>query len=186
MTSPNCGPTPLPLKRWEEQDPEGRQHVQDQRWLVSEARMKIPVSQLLVQGLSYCTTPKNFFFFNQKPNKARQNKSFLFCPPANWLSYFGHCLHPHCPSCRGTEFMFGFSYRFVITRPENEFSLLPSDLVFCAIPFSTSCYKKDSKKRNAELNPRLNMNSLLYQSDVLFFSILSLKQLYNRVVLWGF
>lgn len=35
--------------------------------------------------------------------------------------------------------------RFVITRPENEFSLLPSDLVFCAIPFSTSCYKKDSK-----------------------------------------
>ncbi|KAI4529595.1 hypothetical protein MG293_020273 [Ovis ammon polii] len=34
---------------------------------------------------------------------------------------------------------------FVITRPENEFSLLPSDLVFCAIPFSTSCYKKDSK-----------------------------------------
>lgn len=41
--------------------------------------------------------------------------------------------------------MFGFSYRFVITRPENEFSLLPSDLVFCAIPFSTSCYKKDSK-----------------------------------------
>uniref|UniRef100_A0A8C6CPF4 Potassium channel subfamily U member 1 n=1 Tax=Moschus moschiferus TaxID=68415 RepID=A0A8C6CPF4_MOSMO len=33
---------------------------------------------------------------------------------------------------------------FVITRPENEFTLLPSDLVFCAIPFSTSCYKKDS------------------------------------------
>uniref|UniRef100_A0A8C0DMK5 Potassium channel subfamily U member 1 n=1 Tax=Balaenoptera musculus TaxID=9771 RepID=A0A8C0DMK5_BALMU len=32
---------------------------------------------------------------------------------------------------------------FVITRPENEFMLLPSDLVFCAIPFSTSCYKKD-------------------------------------------
>ncbi|XP_059100382.1 potassium channel subfamily U member 1 isoform X2 [Peromyscus eremicus] len=31
--------------------------------------------------------------------------------------------------------------RFVITRPANEFHLLPSDLVFCAIPFSTTCYK---------------------------------------------
>lgn len=81
MTSPNHGPTPLPLKWWEEQDPEGRQHVQDQRCLVSEARMKIPVSQLLVQGLSYCTTPKIFFLIiNQKPNKARQNK-FSFSVP---------------------------------------------------------------------------------------------------------
>lgn len=35
-----------------------------------------------------------------------------------------------------------FSYRFVITRPVNEFNLLPSDLVFCAIPFDVSCYKK--------------------------------------------
>ncbi|KAM9670590.1 potassium channel subfamily U member 1 [Dama dama] len=38
---------------------------------------------------------------------------------------------------------------FVITRPENEFTLLPSDLVFCAIPFSTSCYKKDSSSSSA-------------------------------------
>ncbi|XP_054556854.1 potassium channel subfamily U member 1 isoform X2 [Talpa occidentalis] len=34
--------------------------------------------------------------------------------------------------------------RFVITRPDNEFKLLSSDLVFCAIPFNTSCYKKES------------------------------------------
>ncbi|MBZ3868975.1 Potassium channel subfamily U member 1 [Sciurus carolinensis] len=33
--------------------------------------------------------------------------------------------------------------RFVITRPANELKLLPSDLVFCAIPFSTVCEKKD-------------------------------------------
>nr|XP_042118841.1 potassium channel subfamily U member 1 isoform X4 [Peromyscus maniculatus bairdii] len=33
--------------------------------------------------------------------------------------------------------------RFVITRPSNEFHLLPSDLVFCAIPFSTTCYKTE-------------------------------------------
>ncbi|XP_043310302.1 potassium channel subfamily U member 1 [Cervus canadensis] len=38
---------------------------------------------------------------------------------------------------------------FVITRPENEFTLLPSDLVFCAIPFSTSCYQKDSSSSSA-------------------------------------
>uniref|UniRef100_A0A8D1TJD4 Potassium channel subfamily U member 1 n=1 Tax=Sus scrofa TaxID=9823 RepID=A0A8D1TJD4_PIG len=44
--------------------------------------------------------------------------------------------------------IFGFSYRFVITRPENEFRLLPSDLVFCAIPFSTSYYKKDISSSN--------------------------------------
>ncbi|XP_029409599.1 potassium channel subfamily U member 1-like [Nannospalax galili] len=31
------------------------------------------------------------------------------------------------------------SERFVITRPANECRLLPSDLVFCAIPFNTSC-----------------------------------------------
>nr|XP_040124829.1 potassium channel subfamily U member 1 isoform X2 [Ictidomys tridecemlineatus] len=33
--------------------------------------------------------------------------------------------------------------RFVITRPANDLKLLPSDLVFCAIPFSTVCEKKD-------------------------------------------
>ncbi|XP_005398465.2 PREDICTED: potassium channel subfamily U member 1-like [Chinchilla lanigera] len=33
--------------------------------------------------------------------------------------------------------------RFVITRPANEFNLLPSDLVFCAIPYNTAYYKKN-------------------------------------------
>uniref|UniRef100_A0A8C8ZJX3 Potassium channel subfamily U member 1 n=1 Tax=Prolemur simus TaxID=1328070 RepID=A0A8C8ZJX3_PROSS len=33
--------------------------------------------------------------------------------------------------------------RFVITRPANNFKLLPSDFVFCAIPFNTVCYKSD-------------------------------------------
>ncbi|XP_053434809.1 potassium channel subfamily U member 1 [Nycticebus coucang] len=32
--------------------------------------------------------------------------------------------------------------RFVITRPDNEFLLLPSDLVYCAIPFSLDCNQK--------------------------------------------
>lgn len=31
----------------------------------------------------------------------------------------------------------------MITRPPNNFKLLPSDLVFCAIPYGTSCYKMD-------------------------------------------
>ncbi|XP_045142805.1 potassium channel subfamily U member 1 [Echinops telfairi] len=34
--------------------------------------------------------------------------------------------------------------RFVITRPSKDFKLLPSDLVFCAIPFNTSYDKKDA------------------------------------------
>ena len=75
MTSPNRGPTPVPLKWWEEHDPEGRQHVQGQRWLVSEARMKTPVSQLLVQGLSYCTTPKIFFFRLLIRNQIKQGET---------------------------------------------------------------------------------------------------------------
>uniref|UniRef100_A0A8C0MXK3 Potassium channel subfamily U member 1 n=1 Tax=Canis lupus familiaris TaxID=9615 RepID=A0A8C0MXK3_CANLF len=37
--------------------------------------------------------------------------------------------------------------KFVITRPANDFKLLPSDLVFCAIPFSTSCYKMDTSSK---------------------------------------
>ncbi|XP_036105666.1 potassium channel subfamily U member 1 [Molossus molossus] len=40
--------------------------------------------------------------------------------------------------------IFAFSYRFVITRPANRFKLLPSDLLFCAIPFNVSCYEKDN------------------------------------------
>ena len=95
MTSPNCGPTPLPLKRWEEQDPEGRQHVQDQRWLVSEARMKIPVSQLLVQGLSYCTTPKIFFFFliRNQIKQGKTNLSFSVPQPIDFLILVTACTH---------------------------------------------------------------------------------------------
>ncbi|KAM4836632.1 potassium channel subfamily U member 1 [Thomomys bottae] len=34
-------------------------------------------------------------------------------------------------------------YWFVITRPSIQFKLMPSDLVFCAIPFNVNCYKKD-------------------------------------------
>ncbi|XP_027945243.1 potassium channel subfamily U member 1 [Eumetopias jubatus] len=37
---------------------------------------------------------------------------------------------------------------FVITRPANDFKLLPSDLVFCAIPFSTSYYKLDTSSQS--------------------------------------
>lgn len=43
-----------------------------------------------------------------------------------------------------SEFIFDSPYRFVITRPANECHLLPSDLVFCAIPFNTTCYKTEN------------------------------------------
>ncbi|XP_060237340.1 potassium channel subfamily U member 1 [Meriones unguiculatus] len=39
--------------------------------------------------------------------------------------------------------------RFVITRPANECNLLPSDLVFCAIPFSTCCKPKTASPSQA-------------------------------------
>uniref|UniRef100_A0A673T8S7 BK channel n=1 Tax=Suricata suricatta TaxID=37032 RepID=A0A673T8S7_SURSU len=45
------------------------------------------------------------------------------------------------PEQKRGVFIFDFSYRFVITRPPNEFKLLSSDLVFCAIPYNTSCNK---------------------------------------------
>lgn len=135
MTSPNHGPT-TPIKGWEKQDPEGRQHVQDQRWLVSEARMKIPVSQLLVQGLSYCTTKDFFFFFliiNQKPNKARQSKfSFSVPQQSDFPILVTACTHT-VPAAGVQNSCLAFLTGLLITRPENEFSLLPSDLVFCAI-----------------------------------------------------
>uniref|UniRef100_A0A7N5P2V7 Potassium channel subfamily U member 1 n=1 Tax=Ailuropoda melanoleuca TaxID=9646 RepID=A0A7N5P2V7_AILME len=38
--------------------------------------------------------------------------------------------------------------KFVITRPANDFKLLTSDLVFCAIPFSTSYYKLDTSSQS--------------------------------------
>lgn len=44
---------------------------------------------------------------------------------------------------RRLRLIFAFSYRFVITRPPNEFKLLLSDLVYCAIPSNISCNKKD-------------------------------------------
>nr|4HPF_A Chain A, Potassium channel subfamily U member 1 [Homo sapiens]4HPF_B Chain B, Potassium channel subfamily U member 1 [Homo sapiens] len=57
--------------------------------------------------------------------------------------------------------------RFVITRPANEFKLLPSDLVFCAIPFSTACYKRNeefSLQKSYEIvNKASNSLEVLFQ-----------------------
>lgn len=76
-----------------------------------------------------------------KPSKTKNISS---SGPAERLSCLDLCLEPQLSGCRGSRVIFGFSYRFVITRPCNTFKLLPSDLVFCAIPFSTSCYKLDT------------------------------------------
>ncbi|XP_037597497.1 potassium channel subfamily U member 1 [Cebus imitator] len=45
---------------------------------------------------------------------------------------------------------------FVIIRPANEFELLPSDLVFCAIPFSTACYKRNEETSLQKSNEIVN------------------------------
>nr|XP_048312407.1 potassium channel subfamily U member 1 isoform X3 [Myodes glareolus] len=50
--------------------------------------------------------------------------------------------------------------RFVITRPANDCHLLPSDLVFCAIPFSTACYKTENVSSNPSLENIANVTSL--------------------------
>lgn len=81
-------------------------------------------------------------YYSQETNEAKQNKKH--CLP--WPSPVTALLWPLpvaiLSQLRRLRFTFAFSYRFVITRPDNEFKLLPSDLVFCAIPFNISCYKK--------------------------------------------
>uniref|UniRef100_A0A667H952 BK channel n=1 Tax=Lynx canadensis TaxID=61383 RepID=A0A667H952_LYNCA len=52
--------------------------------------------------------------------------------------------------------------KFVITRPPNNFKLLPSDLVFCAIPYGTSCYKMDGTSSQI---PPLYKGSSYVKSD---------------------
>lgn len=59
-----------------------------------------------------------------------------------------------------SEFVFGSPYRFVITRPANDCCLLPSDLVFCAIPFSTACYKTKNVSSNQILENITKVMSL--------------------------
>uniref|UniRef100_A0A8C3WFP1 Potassium channel subfamily U member 1 n=1 Tax=Catagonus wagneri TaxID=51154 RepID=A0A8C3WFP1_9CETA len=56
---------------------------------------------------------------------------------------------------------------FVITRPDSEFMLLPSDLVFCAIPFSTSYYKKDIPSASPSPSPYEIINILPLSEDTL-------------------
>uniref|UniRef100_A0A8C0XK08 Potassium channel subfamily U member 1 n=1 Tax=Castor canadensis TaxID=51338 RepID=A0A8C0XK08_CASCN len=46
---------------------------------------------------------------------------------------------------------------FVITRPARDIRLLPSDLVFCAIPFSTDCYKKSDASTIQSQSEVINM-----------------------------
>uniref|UniRef100_I3N2C1 Potassium channel subfamily U member 1 n=1 Tax=Ictidomys tridecemlineatus TaxID=43179 RepID=I3N2C1_ICTTR len=65
---------------------------------------------------------------------------------------------------------------FVITRPANDLKLLPSDLVFCAIPFSTVCEKKDGGSSQPIhevqniVSRESSMNANLTKLDPLIFS----------------
>uniref|UniRef100_A0A2K6NH86 Potassium channel subfamily U member 1 n=1 Tax=Rhinopithecus roxellana TaxID=61622 RepID=A0A2K6NH86_RHIRO len=72
---------------------------------------------------------------------------------------------------------------FVITRPANEFKLLPSDLVFCAIPFSTACYKRNEEfssqksyeiineaSRTTETQSDTNFPPTIYSVDETWYS----------------
>ncbi|XP_077000735.1 potassium channel subfamily U member 1 isoform X2 [Tamandua tetradactyla] len=54
--------------------------------------------------------------------------------------------------------------RFVITRPAKDFKLLPSDLVFCAIPYSISFYKKDDAI-SQNLYDAMNLGSAMQQKS---------------------
>uniref|UniRef100_A0A8C5K934 RCK N-terminal domain-containing protein n=1 Tax=Jaculus jaculus TaxID=51337 RepID=A0A8C5K934_JACJA len=49
---------------------------------------------------------------------------------------------------------------FVITRPANEFLLLPSDLVFCAIPFNIAYYKNNDVSSSQILDEITNAISV--------------------------
>ncbi|XP_017168070.1 potassium channel subfamily U member 1 isoform X2 [Mus musculus] len=60
--------------------------------------------------------------------------------------------------------------RFVITRPSNECHLLPSDLVFCAIPFNTTCGKSDSSPSIQAQNNSTNATTPLAQGSNFFDS----------------
>nr|XP_012618385.1 potassium channel subfamily U member 1 [Microcebus murinus] len=55
--------------------------------------------------------------------------------------------------------------RFVITRPDNDFKLLPSDFVFCAIPFNTVCYKKNDVDSPPNQYETMNVVSLTPEAN---------------------
>uniref|UniRef100_A0A8C6IID3 Pore-forming subunit of the sperm-specific alkalization activated K(+) current n=1 Tax=Mus spicilegus TaxID=10103 RepID=A0A8C6IID3_MUSSI len=61
-------------------------------------------------------------------------------------------------------------HRFVITRPSNECHLLPSDLVFCAIPFNTTCGKSDSSPSIQAQDNSTNATTPLTQGSNFFDS----------------
>ena len=61
-------------------------------------------------------------------------------------------------------------HRFGITRPSNECHLLPSDLVFCAIPFNTTCGKSDSSPSIQAQNNSTNATTPLAQGSNFFDS----------------
>uniref|UniRef100_A0A8C5VWV5 Potassium channel subfamily U member 1 n=1 Tax=Microcebus murinus TaxID=30608 RepID=A0A8C5VWV5_MICMU len=54
---------------------------------------------------------------------------------------------------------------FVITRPDNDFKLLPSDFVFCAIPFNTVCYKKNDVDSPPNQYETMNVVSLTPEAN---------------------
>uniref|UniRef100_F6ZIC7 Potassium channel subfamily U member 1 n=1 Tax=Equus caballus TaxID=9796 RepID=F6ZIC7_HORSE len=84
----------------------------------------------------------------------------LFCGSLDSIGIL--CLGLYRMMDEEEQLISGFSYRFVIIRPANDFKLLPSDLVFCAIPFSTSCCKQNSSSSQLPceiINLRQNQES---------------------------
>lgn len=65
-------------------------------------------------------------------------------PRTEMPSLFGVLLVATLSKLQSQNASLALPHRFVITRPSNECHLLPSDLVFCAIPFSTTCNKSES------------------------------------------
>ncbi|XP_075413342.1 potassium channel subfamily U member 1 [Tenrec ecaudatus] len=100
---------------------------------------------------------KSTILSNVKP---RDHFGQLFCGS---LSHFGIlCLGLYRmidgEDCSSSE------RRFVITRPSKDFKLLPSDLVFCAIPFNTSYDKKDASSQ--QLYEPINLARMKKTSDL--------------------
>lgn len=109
-------------------------------WLVREAGTtpSLPVSSL--GTLLLCQT--RLSVTKKRWSKAKQ-KHFLF-GPSQMTAPLWPLPVATLSQLQRLRLSFVFSYRFVITRPANEFKLLPSDLVFCAIPFNMSYYEKDN------------------------------------------
>lgn len=85
------------------------------------------------------------FTIHQKPVRQSKTKTFPLLLLQDYIISFAITCSYTDPAAEAQKSSLAFlCYRFVITWPDSEFNLLSSDLVFCAIPFKTCCYKKDN------------------------------------------